>query len=188
VVITFGSILLHEFGHCFAARKVGGDADEVLLWPFGGLAFCQCPDYWRAHLIVAAGGPLVTLVIAGLSFVGFGYFNEHGSEALLRNPIYGMAEFYLTYWNGILLVFNLIPLYPLDGGRVFHSLAWGWFGRQGGYAWGGYGLASRLTLHVSRVTAALGIVACLYLEMQFAILLLAWAWWQAERLNEGRHY
>ena len=61
-------ILLHELGHCFAARSVEGDATDVLLWPLGGLAYCDLPHTPRAHLITAAGGPAVNVflcIVAG---------------------------------------------------------------------------------------------------------------------------
>jgi Zn-dependent protease len=57
------SVLLHEFGHCFAARSVDGDAAEVLLWPLGGLAFCDVPHTPRANLITALGGPAVNVAL-----------------------------------------------------------------------------------------------------------------------------
>jgi Zn-dependent protease len=62
--ILFFSILLHEFGHCFAARAVNGDAQEVLLWPLGGLANVDVPHRPRAHFLTAAAGPAVNLVLA----------------------------------------------------------------------------------------------------------------------------
>ena len=61
--LLFFTVLLHEFGHCFAARRVGGEADEVLLWPLGGLATCEVPHNPRAHFVTAAGGPAVNLLI-----------------------------------------------------------------------------------------------------------------------------
>ncbi len=57
------SVLLHEFGHCFAARSVDGDAAEVLLWPLGGLAYCDVPHTPRANLITALGGPAMNLAL-----------------------------------------------------------------------------------------------------------------------------
>jgi Zn-dependent protease len=62
--ILFFSVLLHEFGHCFAARAVNGDAQEVLLWPLGGLANVDVPHRPRAHFLVAAGGPAVNAALA----------------------------------------------------------------------------------------------------------------------------
>ena len=61
--LLFVSILLHELGHCFAARHVDGEANEVLLWPLGGLARCDVPHTPRANFITAAGGPAVNLLL-----------------------------------------------------------------------------------------------------------------------------
>ena len=66
VVMLFVCVLLHELGHCFAARSVGGDANEILIWPLGGLAYTDLPNNPRAHFISTAGGPAVNL---GLSLV-----------------------------------------------------------------------------------------------------------------------
>jgi Zn-dependent protease len=66
MLLLFFSVLLHEFGHCFAARWVDGDAREVLLWPLGGLASCEVPHTPRANFICAAGGPLVNLLLCVL--------------------------------------------------------------------------------------------------------------------------
>src|SRR5262245_7806750 len=63
VVLLFIAVLLHEFGHCFAARRVDGEADEILMWPLGGLAYCAVPHTPRANLITAVGGPLVNVAI-----------------------------------------------------------------------------------------------------------------------------
>jgi Zn-dependent protease len=64
MAILFVSILFHEFGHCFAARAVQGDAQEVLLWPLGGLANVEIPHRPRAHFLTAAAGPAVNVVLA----------------------------------------------------------------------------------------------------------------------------
>jgi len=70
IVLLFGTVLLHEFGHCFAARFVGGEAHEVLIWPLGGLAFVEVPHAPKPHFIVAAGGPAVNVVICLLCTLG----------------------------------------------------------------------------------------------------------------------
>src|SRR5207244_5592755 len=81
--LLFFSVLLHEFGHCFAARSVNGDAQEVLLWPLGGLANVEVPHTPRANLIVAAGGPAVNLVLALLStLLLWGFFSAAPSFSL----------------------------------------------------------------------------------------------------------
>ncbi len=67
LAVMFISVLLHEFGHCYAARLVEGDADEVLLWPLGGLARCDVPHTPRANFLTAAGGPAVNLLLCMLT-------------------------------------------------------------------------------------------------------------------------
>ena len=162
-----GSILLHELGHAFAARRVGGRADEILLWPLGGLAFCDCPPNWRANLVVAAGGPLVTVLIVGSSALLFQIIDAG------RSPYLHAASVVLVQWNLFILFFNLIPLYPMDGGRIFHALAWAWFGRHGSHSLNGHAKASRLTIRVSWVTAAAGVALALYWDRpQVAVLLV----------------
>jgi Zn-dependent protease len=79
------SVLLHELGHCFAARSVDGDATEVLLWPLGGLAYCDVPHTPRANLITALGGPAVNL---GLCVVAAGALVFAGMTPPL-NPLEG---------------------------------------------------------------------------------------------------
>ncbi|MHC4992789.1 MAG: zinc metalloprotease, partial [Planctomycetota bacterium] len=59
----FVVVLAHEFGHCLACRWTGGTAEDVLLWPLGGLAFCRPRRNWRAHLVTALGGPMVNVVV-----------------------------------------------------------------------------------------------------------------------------
>jgi Zn-dependent protease len=184
VGLMFLSILVHEFGHCFAARKVGGDADEILMWPLGGLAFCHCPDYWKSHLVVAVGGPLVTLGIVGVSYPLLALW-EHWSPAAKYTWYYWELYAVLFHWNLRILIFNLIPLYPMDGGRIFHACAWGIFSRQGGYAWGGHSRASLLTLQVSRLTAIIGILYGAYSRDTFWILIFLWALSGAERLKDN---
>lgn len=63
VVVLFVSVLLHEFGHCFGARYVDGDAREILIWPLGGLAYTEIPHRWRALFITVAAGPAVNVLI-----------------------------------------------------------------------------------------------------------------------------
>jgi Zn-dependent protease len=63
MLILFFSVLLHEFGHCFAARSCGGDAQEVLMWPLGGLANVELPNRPQAHLVTAAAGPATNLLL-----------------------------------------------------------------------------------------------------------------------------
>lgn len=132
-----GLVLLHEYGHCVACRWVGGEADQILLWPLGGLAYCAPPPNWRADLITTAGGPAVNVLLvpifaAALWAGGAGetlVFNPFGPNAVLASPALGsywlIALWWLYYTNWVLLVFNLLmPMYPLDGARIVHALMW----------------------------------------------------------------
>jgi Zn-dependent protease len=77
ILLLFFVILLHEYGHCFGCRAVGGEATEILLWPLGGLAFVEPPHNPRAHLITVAAGPTVNLVLCiacGLVMIACGFW------------------------------------------------------------------------------------------------------------------
>ncbi len=194
--LSFSIILLHEFGHCFAARYVGGQAHDVLLWPLGGLAMINVPSRPRAHFIATAGGPAVNVVIAIIAFPLFRLL-EAGRPELLGNLFYWAVKWVLIEWNLILLVFNLLPIYPMDGGRIFHALAWAQQEkRHGAFREGPYYRASIVTVWVSRVTAVLGIISVLlgWLEpitgrhSLFAILIFAWVLYETERFRKSLRY
>lgn len=134
--LLFVIVLLHEFGHCFACRWVEGDADEILMWPLGGLAMCRPPSTWRAHLATAVGGPLVNVLLLpvfGFALLALG----KGWESVIFNPFFprsplsamdswAMVGLWLAYYtNLILLAFNVLcPVFPLDGGRILQCLLW----------------------------------------------------------------
>jgi Zn-dependent protease len=113
----FASLILHELGHATQARREGVCTDGITLWLFGGVAKLggEFPSA-GAELRIALAGPLVTLVI--------------GSAALLLTAVWPQAGAvravlaWLGYINVALLVFNLVPALPLDGGRVLRALLW----------------------------------------------------------------
>ena len=132
-------VLLHEFGHCLACRKVGGSADEILMWPLGGLAYCRPPDHWKAHLITVLGGPMVNVVLCLLAGTMLGVITGQWWEVAIPNPFRltsavihadGVSPLLLTtlFWinalSFVLLLFNLLPIFPLDGGRIVQALLW----------------------------------------------------------------
>lgn len=137
--VLFLLVLLHEFGHCLACRIVGGSADQILMWPLGGLAMCSPPHRWKAALITTIGGPGVNVILApvlglilllagaGWSEVVFNPFNP-GPAALTVRDIGGTKLVWLWsahYMNLTLLAFNvLLPMYPMDGGRIVQELLW----------------------------------------------------------------
>ena len=199
VVVLFGIILLHEFGHSFCARSVGGDSKEILIWPLGGLAFVEVPHNPRANFLVSAAGPGVNVLIcvaaaAGLAvgkflpnlnpvsnpFVsrihnfqdGRDYTSVYGLrlykpgsaepipqqaaiDAATKAQETGMQDRVVwkpetadlvaaqlggeravapvwavwlnrVFWlSWLLLLFNLIPAFPLDGGQMLLAIVWG---------------------------------------------------------------
>ncbi|MEZ5325011.1 MAG: hypothetical protein R3F19_08100 [Verrucomicrobiales bacterium] len=187
-VLLFFVIYLHELGHCFAARRVGGSAEDVLLWPLGGLAFTRYPQTWRNTLIVVAGGPLVNVAIAILAVPIF-YLADRSNPALqFDNPYYYSVRLVLYRWNLVMLVFNLIPLFPLDGGQLFRAGLWGWLKNKGGIGDGPYYHASRITVPVSMTIGAIGVVWCLYSRSYLGLGIFVWAMmntWQLKKQLEN---
>lgn len=122
IVLLFASVLLHEFGHIYAARHYGIGTPDVLLTPIGGLArIGRAPDTPRQELVIALAGPLVTLLIAVALIVVFvlgGHREALAPNGVLDLPLWGA----LLYANVVLLLFNLIPAFPMDGGRVLRAL------------------------------------------------------------------
>lgn len=117
-------VLTHEFGHALACRQVGGRADLIVLWPLGGVAYVDPPQRPGATLWSIAAGPLVNVALMPVLSLLFLQVRAHtGSRDL--------AEFfYAIRWiNLSLFVFNILPIYPLDGGQILRSLLWFVLGR-----------------------------------------------------------
>jgi Zn-dependent protease len=127
ILSLFLIVLTHEFGHQLACRSVGGQTSMIVLWPLGGVAYVNPPQRPGAQLWSIAAGPLVNVALFPI-LVGFFYSARHLGWAddfpnlylLLRN---------VAIINTVLLVFNLLPVYPLDGGQILRSLLWFPFGR-----------------------------------------------------------
>lgn len=124
-VTLFGIVLLHEFGHSLACRSVGGSADRIILWPFGGIAFVQPPHRPGAFLWSIAAGPLVNVVLLPILF-GINYLAFHGNFVINRDEALFLTMVFKI--NLALLVFNILPVYPLDGGQIFQSILWFFIG------------------------------------------------------------
>ncbi|HEX7010826.1 MAG TPA: site-2 protease family protein, partial [Phycisphaeraceae bacterium] len=124
----FGIVLLHEFGHALACRSVGGWADRIVLWPLGGIAFVQPPPRPGPVLWSIAAGPLVNVLlvpVTGLVFILSGGLHTP-PEAWTHWQWYVGA---VMLMNFSLLAFNLLPIYPLDGGQMFQAVLWFFMGR-----------------------------------------------------------
>jgi Zn-dependent protease/CBS domain-containing protein len=164
-LLFFLSILLHEFGHALRARREGIEIEGISLWLFGGVA--QFKGSFRtagSEFRVAIAGPLVSLVLGGL-FVGIALING------IPSAVDGVVA-WLGYINLSLLVFNLIPAPPLDGGRVLHAALWR---IRGDYVW-----ATRVAANVGRgfgyLLIAVGIAMFIF-ESSFSGAWLAFLGW-----------
>jgi len=114
----FVMVLLHEFGHALACRSVGGYANRIVLWPLGGVAFVQPPRRPGAMLWSLAAGPLVNVALIPVFQVLVAIAANGESEDLYR------LVATLRIINFALLIFNMLPVYPLDGGQILRALLW----------------------------------------------------------------
>jgi stage IV sporulation protein FB len=115
-------VLAHEFGHIFAARRYGIRTPDVTLWPIGGVASLErIPDKPGEELVVALAGPAVNVVIAAVLLLLLGAGIDEAAITEMENPRAGLLA-RLAAANIFLVVFNLIPAFPMDGGRVLRAL------------------------------------------------------------------
>jgi stage IV sporulation protein FB len=176
---VFLSILVHELGHCYAAFRQGGGADAIVLWPLGGLAHCDAPHLPGSQFWVAAGGPLAQCIptaISGLLILALGL--DPSAFPTAGESYLEVALGALFWWNLILLAFNLLPLYPFDGGRMLQAILW--------RKLGSHGRATVITVWTSRITILLGAFVLLFILSPAyrwpALFILMWALWDTERL------
>ena len=115
----FISVFGHELSHALMARFEGIEIDEIVLHPFGGLALLRSePENPRAEFRIAVAGPAASFVFAILAFGG-------AKVAALGDYVATVVVFFFLAWGNLLLaVFNLMPGYPLDGGRVLRAILW----------------------------------------------------------------
>jgi Zn-dependent protease len=159
----FGSILLHELGHAVVARREGIEVNGIDLFFFGGvMKMSRDTSTPGQEFRVAAAGPLVTLVLvivgslAAMALLGFDEFSE--AARLERTAAPGPFELWLSFMvsaNVLLLVFNLVPAFPLDGGRIARAAAWKVTGDRA--------KATRISAYLGQAFAALMIGYGLYL-------------------------
>ena len=112
----FVCVLFHEFGHSLVAMRYGYEIESITLWLFGGVArFTEMPEDWRQELTIAIAGPIVSLGLGVVAYLGF----------LLLPTALDPVKFvvgYLALTNVVLAVFNMLPGFPMDGGRVLRAL------------------------------------------------------------------
>jgi Zn-dependent protease len=115
----FVIVLLHEFGHALACRSVGGTADRIVLWPLGGIAYVQPPMRPGAMLWSIAAGPLVNVVLLPVFFGAFFLSDIYEAPDDVQSLCWALFAI-----NTGILIFNVLPIYPLDGGQILQSLLW----------------------------------------------------------------
>jgi Zn-dependent protease/CBS domain-containing protein len=190
-LLFFASLVLHELGHAVVARRLGLEIEGVDLWFFGGLAKVRGETRSPlAEFLIAAAGPLVTLiVVAAASAVGIALSSaqQFWDLLLLRTGFHATAGLVLLSWlatiNALVLVFNLIPALPLDGGRLALAVAWRVTGDRGrgtraaaqagrGFAvlLGAFGLAVLASGYVSSGIWAMIVALFLYQAARGAIV------------------
>ena len=112
----FGGVLLHEFGHSVVAMRYGYEIESITLWLLGGLAsFTEFPEDWKHEFWIAIAGPVVSVAVGVGCYAVFA-LTPVGSDAVLF--VFG----YLALLNVVLAVFNMLPAFPMDGGRVLRAL------------------------------------------------------------------
>lgn len=118
----FASIVLHEFAHAWVARRHGLTMSGITLFVFGGVAQMEEePATPRAELWMAAAGPMTSLLLAGV----FWGLSQLGGMAGWPSSV-TLVAWYLAIINFILALFNLVPAFPLDGGRILRAILWQW--------------------------------------------------------------
>jgi Zn-dependent protease len=175
----FGSILLHELGHAFSARRHGIGISSIQLWIFGGMArMDREADRPGVEAEVALAGPAVTfLIFAALTVGGIlaGGWHDFRESALVESTsgadgVLAMAA-WLSSINLLLLIFNLLPAFPMDGGRVARAIAWKVTGDRNS--------ATKFAADLGRVFAYIFIGAGIYMAVTDSIFGLVGGVWLA---------
>lgn len=167
IVAVFTCVLLHEFGHVTAARRYGILTPDITLLPIGGVARLERMPREPAHeLVVAICGPLVNVVIAGLLYAVLLLLNLHMPTMvdIEMDLVHGGFLTELMVWNLFMVAFNMIPAFPMDGGRVLRALL---------AMFMGYGQATRTAASIGQMIAVFAFVAMLFRPGNPLLLIIA---------------
>jgi Zn-dependent protease len=199
IALLFGSVLLHEFGHCFGCRAVGGRADNILMWPLGGLAYVDPPRRPWPEFVTVACGPLVNVVLASASYLILLAWLSADRMPVSLDPFTMWRDIYwwlyhddivvrlladLFVVNYVLLLFNvLLIFYPFDGGRIVQVILWVWLG---------YGrsmvIATTLGMYGAVIVAGVGIWKGQLLLVLIAVMGFMTCWQQRKMLKYADAY
>lgn len=170
----FGSIVLHELGHAFVARRNGIGISSIQLWIFGGMArMDRESESPSTEFKVAAAGPLVTfaivVVLAAVGLIAIGW-EEFRRAALVESDTGVSGVWAMIAWlasiNLLVLVFNLLPAFPMDGGKIVRAIAW--------WRTGDRNAATRFAANLGRVFAYLFVGGGLLLIFSGAVFAGVW--------------
>lgn len=180
VASIFVVIVVHELGHALVARRYGVGTRDIMLLPVGGIASLErMPDKPHQELAVALVGPLINLVLAGLFYIGI---TLAGGTTDLANvtSIGGAFAAQLMWINVALAVFNLIPAFPMDGGRALRAILTMRLGPQ---------RATNIAASLGRVFAvAIGVFGLFYNPLLLLIAFVVWSGATQERaLSQLKH-
>lgn len=159
-LMLFAIVLLHEFGHALACRQVGGRADQIILWPLGGIAYVQPPPRPGPWLWSIAAGPLVNAVLVPVTIGIWAIANAYGLQSINTDAAHFVDM--VLFINLGLLIFNMLPIYPLDGGQILQSLLWFFIGRSTSLK-----VVSVIGLVVAAIVVVLAVIAR---ELWFGIM------------------
>lgn len=172
VLLVFGCVLIHELGHAFMARQLGVRVHDVSLSAVGGVARIeQLPGDARAEMLIALAGPAANLALATaltpvvlLAGVVRGYASLEEYALTVFNPSLAGLFTTLLYANVLIILFNMLPAFPMDGGRVFRAALSPVVGRDA---------ATRIAVIVGEVFAAALLVFSLVVIQSIILALLA---------------
>jgi Zn-dependent protease len=173
VALVYTCVVLHEFGHALTARRLGVPVQHIVLLPFGGMALLgRLPRSPREELLIVAAGPAVNFVIAGvaLALLG-GWPADLSDDTLPTTHLRDILEFLLIS-NLVLGCFNLLPAFPMDGGRILRALLA--FKLD-------YLRATRWALNIGRCVAVAGIVVALLYHAYLLAALFFFILWIGRR-------
>jgi Zn-dependent protease/CBS domain-containing protein len=115
----FTGVVLHELGHSLVAIRFGYPIESITLWLFGGIAqLDEMPENWKQEFAIAIAGPIVSVLVGAVSLIGFLLVPNTGTATAGLQFVLG----YLALMNVALAVFNMLPGFPMDGGRILRAL------------------------------------------------------------------
>jgi len=175
-LLLFASVLVHELGHSLVARARGVRVDNITLFIFGGVSnITREPSTARDEFLISVVGPLTSFALAGLFWV-FG-------RLLTPDSAEGALVRYLVNTNLLLGLFNIVPGFPLDGGRVLRSIIWGVTGNM----WRATQIASYVGQAVAFVLIGLGLLSALTGDIGGGIWIAFVGWFLNSGAEASRH-